>query len=200
NKIVVDFLFAVRPMDIELRDSDPRELLRELADFIAPEAEQAGVGIETHFAEDSPRVLLDRRYMKQAILNLAKNAIAAMPEGGKLSLGLSSKDDLVRISVSDTGLGIPPEVISKIFEPYYTTKETGTGLGLTITFKIVREHRGEITVDSAPGKGSVFTITLPVPQREQKFLPPPSSPSTEAAKGDVRAASAASSETPKKRG
>ena len=200
NKIVVDFLFAVRPMDIELRDSDPRERLRELADFIAPEAEQAGVGIETHFAEDSPRVLLDRRYMKQAILNLAKNAIAAMPEGGKLSLGLSSKDDLVRISVSDTGLGIPPEVISKIFEPYYTTKETGTGLGLTITFKIVREHRGEITVDSAPGKGSVFTITLPVPQREQKFLPPPSSPSTEAAKGDVRAASAASSETPKKRG
>jgi PAS domain S-box-containing protein len=173
NKIVVDFLFAVRPMDIELRETDPRELLRELAEFIGPEADQVGVRVELDLPAEAPRVLVDRRYMKQAILNLAKNALAAMPGGGRLGLALEIKDDLVRIAVSDTGMGIPPETISKIFEPYYTTKETGTGLGLTITFKIVREHRGEIAVNSEPGRGSVFAITLPVPQKERRFLPLP---------------------------
>ncbi len=170
NKIVVDFLFAVRPMDVELRESDAGALVKEIADFIRYEAEGAGVAVETSIEAGLPRVLLDKRYLKQAILNLAKNALAAMPDGGTLGFKAWAGDDAVHLYVEDTGLGIPQENLTTIFEPYYTTKETGTGLGLTITFKIVREHQGDISVNSFPGEGSVFTISLPIPQREKHLL------------------------------
>ena len=170
NKIVVDFLFAVRPMNVELRDGDPVALVTETADFIRYEAEKTGVNVETRIGDNIPRVLLDRRYMKQAILNLAKNALAAMPDGGTLAFIVEGKEDEVHISVEDTGTGIAEEDLSKIFEPYYTTKDMGTGLGLTITFKIVKEHEGEISVDSKPGYGSTFTISLPVPQKDRRLI------------------------------
>ncbi len=171
NKIVVDFLFAVRPMDVELREADPCALVREVADFLRYEAESSGVEIETMVADNVPRILLDKRYMKQALLNLAKNALAAMPEGGRLAFEVAEKDGEVLIAVSDTGTGIPEEALPKIFEPYFTTKESGTGLGLTITFKIVKEHNGVIDVRSRPGSGSTFTIYLPVPQKDRRLLP-----------------------------
>jgi PAS domain S-box-containing protein len=170
NKIVVDFLFAVRPMDVQLRDGDPGKLMAEIADFIRPEAEKAGVMVDVSVAEDLPMVALDERLMKQALLNLVKNALAAMPGGGKLRLSVERKEDEVKLSVEDSGVGISEEDLPKIFEPYFTTKENGTGLGLTITFKIVREHDGEITVASRPGQGSVFAIDLPVPQKERRLL------------------------------
>ncbi len=170
NKIVVDFLFAVRPMDVQLIETDPGELVREVADFMGPEAERSGVALAVEIDEGLPRVLLDRRFMKQAILNLVKNALAAMPGGGKLGLSAHKGEDEVEISVEDSGVGIPEEDLAKIFEPYFTTKENGTGLGLTITFKIVKEHRGEISVSSRQGQGSVFTISLPVPQKVRRLL------------------------------
>jgi PAS domain S-box-containing protein len=173
NKIVVDFLFAVRPMDVQLRDSDPAALVAGIAEFIKPEAEKAGVMVELDLEEGVPRVALDERLMKQAVLNLVKNALAAMPGGGKLRLAAErvKESDELRISVEDTGVGISEEDLPKIFEPYFTTKENGTGLGLTITFKIVREHGGEIMVSSRPGLGSTFMIILPIPQKEQRLLP-----------------------------
>jgi PAS domain S-box-containing protein len=171
NKIVVDFLFAVRPMDVQLRDGDPGELVSGIADFIRPEAEKAGVMVEVDVAPDLPRVALDERLMKQALLNLVKNALAAMPGGGTLHLIAEHVEDEVRLTVQDSGVGISEEALPKIFEPYFTTKENGTGLGLTITFKIVREHDGEITVSSRPEQGSSFTINLPVPQKERRLLP-----------------------------
>jgi two-component system, sporulation sensor kinase E len=170
NKIVVDFLFAVRPMDVQLREADPGRLVAEIADFIRPEAERASVGIELALAEGLPFVALDERLMKQALLNLVKNALAAMPGGGELKLSASRADEEVRLAVEDSGVGISEEDLPKIFEPYFTTKDNGTGLGLTITFKIVREHGGEITVASRPGQGSTFTIHLPVPQKEKRLL------------------------------
>jgi two-component system, sporulation sensor kinase E len=171
NKIVVDFLFAVRPMDVKLREADPGELVASVAEFIKPEAERAGVMIELEVEEGLPLVALDERLMKQAVLNLVKNALAAMPGGGKLRLVAELADDEVRISVEDSGVGISEEDLPKIFEPYFTTKENGTGLGLTITFKIVREHDGEIMVTSRSGQGSTFTINLPIPQKERRLLP-----------------------------
>jgi len=171
NKIVVDFLFAVRPMDVRLRDGDPGELVSGIADFIRPEAERAGVMVDLSIAEGLPRVALDERLMKQALLNLVKNALAAMPGGGKLRLSAERVDEEVRLTVEDSGVGISEEALPKIFEPFFTTKDNGTGLGLTITFKIVKEHDGEITVSSRPGQGSSFTINLPVPQKEQRLLP-----------------------------
>jgi signal transduction histidine kinase len=171
NKIVVDFLFAVRPMDVQLRESDPGKLVAEIADFIRPEAEKAKVNLVLRVAEGLSLVALDERLMKQALLNLVKNALAAMPGGGELKLSADSSDEEVILSVEDSGLGISEEDLPKIFEPYFTTKDNGTGLGLTITFKIVREHGGEITVSSRPGQGSTFAIHLPVPQKDKKLLP-----------------------------
>jgi signal transduction histidine kinase len=114
---------------------------------------------------------MDKRHIKQALLNLVQNAMAAMPEGGNLGIAVAATNDELTISVSDTGTGIPEDMLTKIFEPYFTTKKSGTGLGLTITFKIIKEHSGEISLESKEGKGSTFTIHLPVPQKEKKSLP-----------------------------
>lgn len=171
NKIVVDFLFAVRPMAITLIEDEPARVLTEIADLVKYEAEKAGVEIAMTVAGDLPRVMMDRKFLKQALLNLVKNALAAMPEGGRLGLSAGEADGEVRIAVSDTGVGIPEEQMSKIFEPYFTTKDHGTGLGLTITFKIVKEHSGDISVRSRLGRGSTFTISIPIPQKEKRLLP-----------------------------
>ncbi len=170
NRIVVDFLFAVRPMDITLRETDVNSLLSDLLDFLAPEIERAKVRLERNLSPRVPRLSMDPRYMKQAILNLVQNALAAMPGGGTLTLSTERADDGIRISLEDTGVGIPEENLPKIFEPYFTTKETGTGLGLTLTFKIIKEHGGEIGVVSKEGRGTAFTISLPLPPAERRLL------------------------------
>ncbi|HEY9053918.1 MAG TPA: ATP-binding protein [Rectinemataceae bacterium] len=169
--IVVDFLFAVRPMDIQLLSEDAAALMEEVAEFIGPEAERAGVEVTTEIGKNLPHILMDKRHMKQALLNLVQNALAAMPSGGRLGLCARYQDDEVQLSVSDTGTGIPEALLTKIFEPYFTTKKHGTGLGLTITFKIIKEHTGDISLESKEGKGSTFTIHLPVPQKNKKALP-----------------------------
>lgn len=170
NRIVVDFLFAVRPMDMELREGDLNALVRELVDFMRFELDAAGIECVLELADDLPELLYDERYIKQALLNLVKNALAAMPSGGCLTIRTERSGDDAQITVSDTGIGIPEENLPKIFEPYFTTKETGSGLGLTLVFKIIKEHRGEITVKSKEGEGSSFLIVLPVPQKETRLI------------------------------
>jgi len=172
NSIVVDFLFAVRPMDITLILDRAEEVVQEVVELMSHEAEDQHIHIVTKIDPNLPDVMIDRKNLKQALLNIVKNAIAAMPDGGVLTISVFVQNDELQIAVSDTGIGIPEELLAKIFEPYFTTKESGTGLGLTITFKIVKEHNGEITVESTPSKGSTFTIHLPIPQPEQKSLPP----------------------------
>ena len=169
--IVVDFLFAVRPMDIQLLIEDPGPLIEEIADLVQPEADRKGIDVKVTIGNNLPRVLMDKRHIKQALLNLIQNAMAAMPEGGSLGIDAEYVNDELRISVSDTGTGIPEELLTKIFEPYFTTKKSGTGLGLTITFKIIKEHAGDISLESKEGVGSIFTIHLPIPQKEKKSLP-----------------------------
>ena len=169
--IVVDFLFAVRPMDIQLLTEDPAEIMEQIAEFAQPEAERQGISLKLEMDANLPHILMDKRHIKQALLNLIQNALAAMTAGGTLGLKAEYRDDEVRLSVSDTGTGIPEELLTKIFEPYFTTKKSGTGLGLTITFKIIKEHSGDISLESREGKGSTFTIHLPVPQAEKKSLP-----------------------------
>ena len=170
NRIVVDFLFAVRPMALELREGDINKLITQMMDFVRYEMEQSKIICYTELDENIPKILLDERYMKQALLNLVKNAQTAMPNGGVLTISTKCIDNEIMISISDTGVGINNENISKIFEPYFTTTETGTGLGLTQVFKIIREHQGEITVDSTPGQGAEFKIILPLPQKEMRMI------------------------------
>ena len=170
NRIVLDFLFAVRPMDIIPEEDDLDAVVREAADFVRPEAEADGVRVELALSGSLPRVRVDRRYVKQAILNLAKNGLAAMPGGGTLRFATARGEDAVALEISDTGVGIPEENLAKIFEPYYTTKADGTGLGLTITYKIMKEHGGDIQVRSRPGQGTAFTLAFPLPRRERRLL------------------------------
>jgi PAS domain S-box-containing protein len=171
KQIVVDFLFAVRPMDVQLLSENPGPIIQEVADLVEPEAERFGIELNTSIPVNLPRLLMDKRLIKQALLNLIKNAMAVMPQGGKLGIGVEQAEDELRIYVSDTGTGIPEDLLTKIFEPYFTTKKSGTGLGLTITFKIIKEHSGDISLDSKVGEGSTFTIHLPIPQKEKKLLP-----------------------------
>lgn len=170
NRIVVDFLFAVRPIDLNLVEADLNDFVRDTMSFLKYELDQSGIGSELSLAEGLPRIMIDERFMKQAMLNLVKNAIEAMPSGGNLKVSTCRKGDEIDLSVEDTGIGMSAETLSKIFEPFFTTREAGSGLGLTTVFKIVKEHQGEIQVKSKVGEGTTFTVILPVPQRERRLL------------------------------
>ena len=169
NMIVVDFLFAVRPMDTKLVIQDVNQLIKELVDFLKFELEEAKITLLLELG-NVPGIEFDEKYMKQALLNLVKNAIAAMPDGGELKVQSSRESDSVLLSVSDTGFGISEENLGKIFEPYFTTKDFSSGLGLTLVFKIMKEHRGEIAVRSKKGEGTTFTLSFPIPQSEKKLI------------------------------
>ena len=173
NQIVVDFLFAVRPMDLEMRLGNINLLIDELLKFLSFELEEANIVCNLELFKDLPLIDFDARFMKQAFLNLIKNAIAAMSGGGILSIKTETQEGLIMISFSDTGIGIPDENMSKIFEPYFTTKETGSGLGLTLVFKIIREHQGEINVISKQGEGTIFCISMPIPQSQRLLIGAP---------------------------
>jgi PAS domain S-box-containing protein len=170
NLIVVDFLFAVRPMTLDLREGDINKLISQMIEFVRYELEQAKIMCLLELDDNLPGILFDERYMKQALLNLVKNAQAAMPRGGILTVATGCVDNDVRILFSDTGVGICEENLSKIFEPYFTTNEAGTGLGLTQVFKIVKEHKGEISVSSKEGEGTDFEILLPVRQKVIRMI------------------------------
>ncbi|MDR3304180.1 MAG: PAS domain-containing sensor histidine kinase [Treponema sp.] len=170
NHIVVDFLFAVRPMDMNLREGNINTVITELTEFVGIELELAYINTVLELAPQLPLINFDERYMKQALLNLIKNAMAAMDNGGMLTIKTQASDADLLISVCDTGVGIVEENLPKIFEPYFTTKPSGSGLGLTLVYKIVREHQGEISVKSKPGGGTCFIISLPIPQKECRLI------------------------------
>lgn len=170
NRIVVDFLFAVRPVDVQPERSDINQIIRDLMEFLRYEVREHGVETEAHLAEDLPDLDLDQKFVKQALMNLVKNSLAAMPDGGKLTFSTERRGDEVLLRISDTGEGISEENLSKIFEPYFTTKDFGSGIGLTLVYKVVKEHKGEISVVSHPDEGTTFSILFPIPQREQHLL------------------------------
>jgi two-component system NtrC family sensor kinase len=124
------------------------------------------VVVTTAVAENLPVLMIDRVQLRQALVNVAMNAVDSMPGGGSLHLAarLSDSGDDVRIEITDTGCGIPTENLSRLFTPFFTTKAMGkgTGLGLAITYGVIKMHSGDITVDSEVGKGTTFTIRLPV--------------------------------------
>ena len=170
NNIIVDFLFAVRPISAELIPENPVKLLNSYVDFFTPELEEKNIKLKTAFLENSPKILLDEKLFKQVLINLVQNAIVAMPDGGELFFSTRITGDKYLISVADTGIGMDSETASRIFEPYFTTKVTGTGLGLTMVYKVIKEFGGDIEVESYEGKGTIFTISLPIPQKEKHLL------------------------------
>jgi signal transduction histidine kinase len=158
-----DLLDFATPKEPKPKKINLSELISRLAEIHRPSMEAAGVQLMVDFPPEPLFVMVDEIQMERVLLNLWRNAVEAMPEGGILSVRLWREGDFVKISIRDTGVGIIPDELPNIFKPFYTTKSTGSGLGLAICKKIVDEHRGQIEVESTIGKGTTFTITLPAP-------------------------------------
>ena len=169
NRVVLDFLFAVRPMDSKPELRDLNILVSDLLQFLRYELDNAHVELSVNL-EKIPYIEMDEKYIKQALLNVIQNALAAMPDGGILTIKSYKEDDRVLIEIADTGTGIPDEIKDKIFEPYFTTKDFGSGLGLTLVYKIMKEHLGEISINSKEGLGTSFVLNFPIPQKARRLL------------------------------
>lgn len=162
--ILDDVLRYAGKMELQKQAIDIHRSLEELVDFFSPQASLHRVRLRVAPAPKPPLIAsVDERLVKQAVLNLMINALQAMPEqGGEIVLSARRDGRMLYIDVADTGRGMEPEVINKIFQAYYSTKRGGTGLGLAISRRIAEEHGGTISATSEAGKGSVFTIALPM--------------------------------------
>jgi signal transduction histidine kinase len=169
NSIVVDFLFAVRPMDTKLKLTSVSKTLNEICDFVEPELNENHVKLVRDI-KSTPKVELDTNLFRQALLNIIKNAMNAIEKKGTIKVSVKLRGDEVVIVVHDTGKGMKQDTLNKIFEPYFTTRASGTGLGLTVVYKVIKEHKGDIRVKSELNKESEFTIRLPVPHSERLAL------------------------------
>ncbi|MBQ6781718.1 MAG: PAS domain S-box protein [Treponema sp.] len=184
NKIVVDFLMAVRPISAQLELVEPNALLERFVSFFRPEFTEKHISVVTSFCPNCPRLLVDQKLFRELIVNLAQNALAAITErfpdcatdkafsscGGRLTITTELKDEKYVLHFSDNGIGMDETTASHVFEPYFTTKANGTGLGLAMAYKIIKEFSGDITVQSQKGEGTEFMITLPVPQKDRRLL------------------------------
>jgi signal transduction histidine kinase len=157
-----DFLRFARLRDLDLRPTCLRTVIEEMVDFFAPTARTASVTLTTYLPADLPAVPLDAELFKQALLNLMLNAEQAMPQGGELIVQACAENGGVRLDLIDTGIGMTAEQAERIFKPFFTTKSGGTGLGLPTTKRIVEAHGGAIAVESEPGRGTKFTVRLPL--------------------------------------
>lgn len=162
NEITSDFLGFSKPAPLKVRMTDINALVKSTVELVRQEATDRNIEVIILTDEHVPPVPCDFSRMKQALLNLLLNAIDASTAGNSISITTEAAGARMGLTVQDTGRGIPPEEIENIFKPFYTTKTRGSGLGLAIVDRIVKEHKGEITVESAPGKGTKFTILLPV--------------------------------------
>ena len=162
--IVREFLDFARPREIKKMPGSLNAVIERLLRFMEPELQQKAVQVEMLLDQDLPEIVFDSEQMYQVLFNIVFNAIQAMPEGGNLILttALGMEKGTVVAEIADSGVGIPPEKLEQIFTPFYTDKNRGTGLGLTIAKSIVDKHQGSIAVVSTPGEGSVFRIVLPV--------------------------------------
>jgi two-component system, sporulation sensor kinase E len=171
NSIVQDFLFAVRPMNMNLSPENINDILQELVDFLKYELEEADIRIVLELDEDLPTVMVDVKYIKQAFINIIKNSIEAIHDSGEIHIKTEEETggDVV-VHIEDTGEGIPESIMGKIFEPYFTTRKSGTGLGLVIVYKIIKELGGDIKINSREGEGTSFSVKLPVHEKKKRLL------------------------------
>ena len=166
-QILVDF---TRPRDLHLEEIDLRLVLDEVSLLAAPDAEQHGVKLVRELPSDPVPVRIDVDFMKQAILNVVLNGVQAMPNGGTLTLTGHRDDEIIVTEIRDQGSGIPTAVQDKIFELYFTTKKTGSGIGLAQTYQIMQWHYGSVDFESAEGKGTTFRLRLPLAETRSASL------------------------------
>ncbi len=168
--IISNFLEAIRPRPPDLAETDLNEVLAEVLRFQHRELEDRGIGVEAEILESVPHVMADRNQLKQVFFNLTKNAMEAMRPGGKLRIRSRADDDSVYLMFGDSGSGIKQEDLVRLFQPYYTTKAGGSGLGLMIAQRIMREHGGHIGIESKEGVGTIVTLQFPRKDRRVRML------------------------------
>ena len=170
DHIITQFLRAIRPQPLQVSSSDINSILNETLEFLSAEIQDRDIIVEKELSKGLPLLQIDGDQIKQAFYNICRNAFQAMKSGGILRVATSLDTNHVSIVFSDTGGGIAPENITRIFEPYFTTKSNGNGLGLLIVRRIVRAHGGEVILESSPGRGLTLTILLPRVDRRVRFL------------------------------
>lgn len=165
NQIIYDLLEFSKPKSFNFQIIPFHEILDEVITMISTKCEHAKVKLEKKYNDNFPEIKADKQKLEQVFMNIILNAIDAMPNGGILTISVKvdAKNHEIVVTFADTGIGIEKENIKKIFEPFFTTKkEKGTGLGLSTAYSIIKEHGGNIKVDSEPGKGAMFIIYLPM--------------------------------------
>ncbi len=162
DKIVNQFLEASRPSLLKLEEAKIENTLKELIAFLSPEFEKNDIEIKESYSPHIPSFLFDSQQIKQALLNIFKNSIEAMPEGGNIYVSTFLRGDRIEIVIRDEGVGIAENNLYRIFEPYFTTKKDGSGLGLMITYRIIKAHGGDIKFKSKVGEGTEITVILPL--------------------------------------
>ena len=170
DHIITQFLRAIRPQQLSTRMENINSVLEESVAFLDAELKDRDILVELELDKSLPPVEIDRDQIKQAFYNIIRNALQAMKSGGILRLRSGADETHQYVSFADTGGGIPPENISRVFEPYFTTKSSGSGLGLLIVRRIVRAHGGEVIIESERNRGLTLTIRLPHAERRVRFL------------------------------
>ena len=170
DSIVTQFLRAIRPSRPQLRPENINTIVEEAVRFFAPDIQDRDIVVEQELRSDLPLLELDRDQMKQALYNVIKNSLEAMKRRGTLRIRTDRDDTHVLVTFVDTGGGMSAENLSRVFEPYFTTKPSGTGLGLLIVRRIVREHGGELSIESGKDKGLTLTIRLPYIEKRIRML------------------------------
>ena len=166
NYMVLNFMNYGRPLKLRRTLIPYTELLTRVLPVLEVRLQEQHITVEQQIPTDLPPLWIDQELLRNCILNFVSNAAQAMPNGGTMTLGAELEGNQVKLTFADQGEGISQEDISKIFQPYFTTKDLGIGLGLAITERIIKEHGGEIRVDSTPDKGTLFTVRLPLEQSE----------------------------------
>lgn len=170
--IITQFLKAIRPAKPALSKTSVATVLNDTLALLRQEIENRAAHVELEVPSDLPAIRLDKDQIKQAFFNIIKNALQAMPDGGLLRISAAASDRFLAVAFRDNGSGISPEDIGHIFEPYYTTKTNGSGIGLMIVQRIIQDHGGRMDVHSEPGVGTTFTVFLPLDERRVRLLKP----------------------------
>ncbi len=179
DAILTQFLNAVRPSKPRLEPLRLEDTIQETLALLQPEIENRGVNVRIELPGAIPAIRGDRDQLKQAFFNVIKNALDVLTTAGQIDITLATDDSQVSVTIRDNGPGIQPEVMGRIFEPYFTTKSAGHGLGLMIVQRIVQDHGGRIEVSSDPGKGTAFVIRFPLAERRLRLLQSQQQPSVE---------------------
>lgn len=160
---ITEFLILAKPQAIQFKDNDMRKVMNETLELLNGQALMNNIQFNVEYSNELPYVFCEPNQMKQVFINIIKNAIEVMPKGGFITIKMDNKpSDFIHIVIEDEGEGIPEKKIKRLGEPFYTTKERGTGLGLMVSYKIIKEHRGKVEVESEVGVGTKFHIYIPV--------------------------------------